>query len=135
MQAWFDLKDSQNVGVEAEPKLSEKDVTQMEEVVIEAENLEAEELFQSSFQVEKDVVKQLLIGANLRLNLEDGTFLVSNGHKEDASVSLETVKDRQNNGEDPGDVITGVKEVHGPMKFTSLKVRLQPLTLDKVLGC
>jgi hypothetical protein len=129
------LKDSQNVDLEVEPKLLEKDVLQMEEVVIEAESLEAEEPFQSSFQVEKDVDKQLLIDASLRLKLKDGMSLVSSGHRADANVSLETVKDRPNNGEDPGDATIRVKEVHGPMKFTSLKVRHQPLTLDKVLGC
>lgn len=121
--------------LEVEPKLLEKDVLQMEEVVIEAESLEAEELFPSLFQVEKDVDQQLLIDASLRLKLKDGMSLVSSGHKEDVNVSLETVKDRPNNGEDPGDAIIRVKEVHGPMKFTSLKVRQQLFTPDKVLGC
>lgn len=99
-------------------------------------SLEAEELFPSLSLMEKDVVKLLSTGVKLLLRKKDGTSLDYNIHKEDASVSLETVRDRPNNGVDLGNVLEERrKEAPGLMKFTLLKAQRQPLSPATAPGC
>lgn len=99
-------------------------------------SLEAEGLFPSLSLMEKDAVRLLSTGAKLPLRTKAGTSLEYNIHKEDASVSLETVRDRPNNSVDLGDVSEERrKEVPGPMKFTLLRAQRQPLSPATAPGC
>jgi hypothetical protein len=101
-----------------------------------AVSLEAEEPFPNLSLMEKDAVKLLLTDAKLLLRRKAGMSLEFSIHKEDASVSLETVRDRPNNGVDLGSVSEERrKEVPGPMKFTLLKAQRQPLSPATAPGC